>query len=429
MTNFPPKCIFNLMNLQRRTQNSSPSIKTPQELVHIKHRITLRQYKYWVLALKSYRESYESGIQASDGGFFYMPMQRLTEHLGYEPNKTELRADLEALRKEAIIYNVLGKDGKSAQRGSGFISEWEVSSNWVGYKLPDFLVKCIERLDLKNAIFQQLNWNIFNSFSGKYEAILYKLCKDYVGVQRTPYMTLPVFREYMGLRDNEYAAFKDLNKFIISTPIKKINESKISDIEIEVDLPRESRRVVGVQFIVRRKHQMDFGFGDDPTFALARVTISLAQQKKYLAENTAEEIELAIERANEYAADQEKKGNEVNLGALYQTAISQGWGAEHKAKLEVEAKKLEKKLKVAHVKEEEKKRVDQAELDRTALRQAARERFDALMPTAQSNLIAEFGQTLKGFPLTTFKKTGVSSAMLAPTFATWLAEKFKLLST
>lgn len=36
---------------------------------------------------------------------------------------------------------------------------------------------------------------------------------------------------------------------------------------------------------------------------------------------------------------------------------------------------------------------------------AARERFDALMPVAQSNLIAEFGQTLKGFPLTTFKKT------------------------
>ena len=44
-----------------------------------------------------------------------MPMRRLTEHLGYEPNKTELRADLEALRKEAIIYNVLGKDGKTAR--------------------------------------------------------------------------------------------------------------------------------------------------------------------------------------------------------------------------------------------------------------------------------------------------------------------------
>ena len=114
------------MNLPRSQPTATPSIKTPQELVHIKHKITLRQYKYWVLLLKSYRESYESGIQPSDGGFYYTPMQRLTDHLGYEPNKTELRADLEALRKEAIIYNVLGKDGQSAQRGSGFISEWEV---------------------------------------------------------------------------------------------------------------------------------------------------------------------------------------------------------------------------------------------------------------------------------------------------------------
>ena len=204
-----------------------------------------------------------------------MPMRRLTEHLGYEPNKTELRADLEALRKEAIIYNVLGKDGKTAQRGSGFISEWEVSSNWVGYKLPDFLAKCVERLDLKNAIFQQINWSIFNSFTGKYEAILYKLCKDYIGVQRTPYMPIAIFREYMGLRDNEYLAFKDLNKFVVSGPVRKINESKLSDIEIEVELTKESRRVVGLQFLVKRTSQMDFGFGDDPAFALARVTISL----------------------------------------------------------------------------------------------------------------------------------------------------------
>ena len=349
-----------------------------------------------------------------------MPMQRLTEHLGYEPNKTELRADLEALRKEAIIYNVLGKDGKAAQRGSGFISEWEVSSNWVGYKLPDFLVKCVERLDLKNAIFQQLNWNIFNSFSGKYEAILYKLCKDYVGVQRTPYMPIAVFREYMGLHDNEYSAFKDLNKFVISGPLKKINESKLADIEIEAELTKESRRVVGLQFLVKRKFQMDFGFGDDPAFAMAKVTISLAQQQKYLSEKPGEEIALAIERANEYATEQEKKGSEVNFGALYQTAIMQGWGTEHKAKLEIEAKKIEKKTKAEKAKEADKELDAKAEQDRNQLRKTAKERFDQLGSTEQAGLVNEFGSTLKGFPLTTFKKTGVSSAMLAPTFATWL---------
>ena len=312
------------MQFQRPASNPTPSIKTPQELVHIKHKITLRQYKYWVLILKSYRESYENGIKPCDSGFFYMPMKRFTDHLGYEPNKAELRADLEAIRKEAIIYNILGKDGKAAQRGSGFISEWEVSSNWVGYKLPDFLVKCVERLDLRNAIFQQLNWNIFNSFSGKYEAILYKLCKDYVGVQRTPYMKISVFREYMGLNETEYSAFKDLNKFVISGPLKKINASNLSDIEIEASFSKEGRRVSGVQFLVERKRQIDFGLGDDPVFASARTTISLAQQKKYLADWSSEEISLAIDRANIYADDQEKKGQDVNLGAVYHTAITQG---------------------------------------------------------------------------------------------------------
>jgi hypothetical protein len=44
----------------------------------------------------------------------------------------------------------------------------------------------------------------------------------------------------------------------------------------------------------------------------------------------------------------------------------------------------------------------------------------------KGRLIAEFGETLRGFPLATFKKTGVSSAMLAPTFASWLVERLEI---
>ena len=56
-------------------------------------------------------------------------------------------------------------------------------------------------LDDAKAIFHLLHWEIFSSFNGKYEAILYKLCKDYVGVQRTPYMSIDDFRHYIGLQD------------------------------------------------------------------------------------------------------------------------------------------------------------------------------------------------------------------------------------
>ncbi|TRZ56119.1 MAG: RepB family plasmid replication initiator protein [Rhodocyclaceae bacterium] len=407
------------MNLQKRAAPKTP-IKTPQELVHIKHKITLRQYKYWVLFLKSYREAYEGSIPADDAGFHRISANSLKEYLGYEPVKAELRSDLEAIRKEAIIYNVLGKDGKTSQRGSGFISEWEVSSSSVGFKLPGFLVDCVERLDLKNAMFQALNWAVFNSFSGKYEAVLYKLCKDYVGVRRTPQMPIEQFREYMGLNEGEYAEFKDLNKFVISGPIKKINENKISDISIEVNFKKESRRVVGLQFFVTHKQQAGFSFGDDPAFAAARVTISLAQQQKYLGLKPPEEIALAIERANTYTDEQESKGLEVNIGAVYQTAITQGWGAEYLAKLAIEQQRNEKlnRMVKAKTNSERSEAANKEESDRT--RREVMDQFRSLSGERQEEIFKLFGDTLVGVPLAEFKKRGISSPLISNTFATWL---------
>lgn len=47
-----------MLNLTTK-EPARPIIKTPQELVHIKHKISLLQYKYWVLMLRAYREVYE----------------------------------------------------------------------------------------------------------------------------------------------------------------------------------------------------------------------------------------------------------------------------------------------------------------------------------------------------------------------------------
>lgn len=351
-----------LMTSARKNDAVTPAIKTPQELVHIKHKISLRQYKYWILALRAYHEEHlANNGGAGESDFTRIPVEQIAKYLGYEPVRAELRADLEALRKEAIIYNVLGKDGKPAQRGAGFISEWEVSANWVGFKLPGFLVECIERLDLKNTMFQALNWSVFNSFSGKYEAILYKLCKDYVGVRRTPYMAIDNFREYMGLAEKEYAEFKDLNKFVITGPIKRINDSEVSDILVEAVFAKQSRRVVGVHFTVTLKNQSAFPFEIDPVFAHARVAIPGQQQQKYLAEKSPEEIASSIDRANDYAANLERKGESVNLGAIYHTAITQDWGKEVKARVEVEEKKRERKVATEKAVEENKRQATQAQ--------------------------------------------------------------------
>ena len=309
-----------------RVAEERPLIKTPQELVHIKHKISLRQYKYWLLMLRAYREAYELGSIPNEQGYYLLPIATFEHWLGYELVRGELKADLESIRREPIIYNVLGKDGKKILRGAGFISEWELTANWVGFKLPSFLMESIQQLDLKNSIFQKINWEVFNSFTGKYEAILYKLCRDYVGSRRTPTLSIQEYREYMGLKDQEYAAFKDLNKFVISAPIKRINNSAAADITIEAVFKREARKAVSVQFLVTPKQQTMLDLGDDPAFRFARVTIALAQQKEYLANKNPEMIELSIQRANEYGEEEEKKGKAVNFGALYRKAIEEETG-------------------------------------------------------------------------------------------------------
>lgn len=404
-----------------RSEKSRPPIKTPQELVHIRHKITLRQYKYWVLMLKWYREAYERGTLVGDGDFDRLPIKEIERYLGYELARGELRADFEALRKEAIIYNVLGKDGKPAQRGVGFISEWEISSNWAGFKLPDFLKESMRNLDQRDAIFHQLNWDVFNSLAGKYEAILYKLCRDYVRVGQTPMMTIGTFRDYMGLNEHEYAEFKDLNKFVISGPVRKINESQITDIEIAV-LPfeRTARRVVGVQFAVKAKQQVGLPFGDNPAFAAARTTIPLIQQQKYLSEKSAEEIAFAIERANAYADDQEAKGKPINLGAIYQTAILQGWGAEYKSKLALEHQKREKKAK-PRTQPRPANTESASDPQEQVRRQTALDAFDALAEEGREQLLGEFMKAHPALATNTRKSPG--GALVRRTLGQWLVSR------
>lgn len=351
---------------QPKSKKLQPVIKTPQELVHIKHKITLRQYKYWVLMLKVYRETYESGTLSDNAGFHRLSVSNLTDLLGYEPVRAELRADLESLRKEPIEYNVLEKDGKQTLRGAGFISEWEVSSNWIGFKLPSFLSEVVERLDLKSSMFQMLNWNVFNSLSGKYEAFLYKLCKDYVGVLRTPYMTLLEYRAYMGINDDEYQDFKRLSQWVIIAPVKKINKNELSDIKLEVVLRKENRRVVGLHFIVTPKNQSVMDFGDDPAFRFAKVAIALPQQKKYLKAYPPDLIELSIQRANVYAEELEKKGEVVDMGAIYRTAITSEWGKEFASKL-----KRDKELQEEQNKAKEKTNANAAKVKKQKAESAA----------------------------------------------------------
>ena len=331
-----------MSKLTNTTKNSqlpakAVQLKTPQSIIHIKHKISLLQYKLWILLLHELKRQFDENIAPDEKGFRYVAMQNITEKLGYSPKKSEIWNDLLALKNETIAFNLLGKDGQKAKYGAGFISEWTVTTQRIGFKFPSILEEVMYGLDDAMSIFQMLNWDIFNHFSGKYEAIIYKLCKDYVGVARTPTMSVADFREYMGLVDGEYSEFKELNRWTISTPVKNINQSPISDISVDVAFAKQGRKVEELYFVVKPRYQelsllpavAENNQSVCDAFLSVKVTISQQDQQQYLQTFSPEHIRASIERANDYAADLAAKGKTINYGAIYKMAIEENWGEQY----------------------------------------------------------------------------------------------------
>lgn len=335
--------------------------------MHIKHSITIRQYKYWHLLIKFFADQYEEGVLPDENGFLYVTRKKFEEYIGYEVVTKELKQDIEALRKEPITINYLEKDGKPAIHGMGFVSEYKITSARIGFKFPSFLVNAIKDEDESKKLFMLLNWNIFNSFTGKYEAIIYKLCKDYIGVGRTPSFTVEEYREYAGLNKDEYPQFYKLNEWTIKKPLLNINKNDLCDIEVQVQFERSGRTVKSLHFTMQHKKQNVLPFEEfqpNPVFSFARVSISFENQTKYLNTYSEEEIQATIERANEYIDQLKAASKPVNIGAIYNKAFTENWGETRLQEKQLVQKEDEEKQQVQKRKKQIKQAQDEIQLSK-----------------------------------------------------------------
>ena len=308
----------------------------------------------------------EQGAQPDKNGFYFVSRSKIAEYIGYDINTAELKLEIEALRKEPIIINYLEKDGKPAIHGMGFISEYKITSNNIGYRLPSFIENVVRGDDESKKMFLLLNWDIFNSFTGKYEAIIYKLCKDYIGIGRTPYFTIEEYREYIGLKKSEYVAVDNLTRRCIKNPITNINSNKNCDISVQVDFKKQGRKIEGFYFTVEYKKQPKLPFEEFKpcsAFAFAKISISHEKQVHYLELYSEENIAATIERANEYIDQLNADGKPVNMGAIYNKAFSSNWGEqrleENRLKQEEEDKK--QNLSKWKKKQDELQKIEEAE--------------------------------------------------------------------
>jgi hypothetical protein len=388
-------------------------IKAPPAVVHIKHSITLRQYKLWVILLQRYQEIFQSGELPDEDDFYLMRKKDIDDLIGYQYRKDEMKRDLWAIRDEHIELNYLEKGGTPVIHGLGFISEFKLTDKTIRFTLPSFCKKVMQGLDQPKAMFQLINWQIFNHFTGKYEAVIYKLCRDYVGIGKVPYMTIAEFRDYMGLKDGEHKDFMALNRRTIVAPIKKINESEVSDITVSVEYRRDGRKVLGLIFKAEKKYQQVLPFmefEENHAFKFAKVAINAKQQNEYLGNHTPEEIALCIERANLYGEQLISKGKTAEYGAIYRKAITEGWHEQYAEQKALQTKIEQDKKTVQAKATQTKAAEDQATAEKLELRKRLLSEFEA-MPEDEKNRLTELICAKNKTVKTDYIRHGVDGAM------------------
>ena len=251
--------------------------------IQIQSRISLLQRRAWnVLLANAYNELPNQEIHR-------VSMVELAAKLGFgDGNQEYLKEVLRSLRSCEVERNVLGKDEKEEWGVAGLLAEVRIRDGICFYQFPHTL-----RLKLHNPrIYTKLNLRLQNRFRSRYALILWEVCFDYFDTDRaqgeTPYVPLEVFRELMGLENDEYSVFKALNRIVIKPAINEINA--LTDYHVEVEQKRMGRRVAELKFRITRVKQLpvlESVFPDIET--LPRVAVELVQSEidRKVAQNIA----------------------------------------------------------------------------------------------------------------------------------------------
>ena len=217
--------------------------------IQIQGKISLLQRRAWnVLLANAYNElPYEDIHRVS--------MVELAAKLGFDSkNEDYLKEMLRGLRRCEVEWNLLNKDNKQKWTIVSLLASAEIENGICSYEFPKPL-----RMRLYNPrVYAKLNLRLQNQFKSRYALVLWELCFDYFDSERnrgeTPFITLHILRELLGIESNEYPAFSILNRAVIKPAIKEIN--KETDYFVEIEQKRIGRRIGELKFRITKVKEL-----------------------------------------------------------------------------------------------------------------------------------------------------------------------------
>lgn len=228
---------------------SSKEVKKHVGAVHIAAKLSLLQRKLYNVLLFN---SYENLISQER---HEIRIRELCDLAGFDSNNHQVLKDtLVSLAKIQVQWNILDEDGEEVWGVSSMIAEAVIRKGVCSYAYAPSL-----REKLYNpAVFARINLGVMGRFSSTYSLALYENAVRYRAVHSTGWHEVGVWRKLLGVQEDEYRQFKELNKKVLKPAVAEINAN--SDILLEMEFQRERQRISAIRFRIRDNPQLPIPF-------------------------------------------------------------------------------------------------------------------------------------------------------------------------
>ena len=216
--------------------------------IHISNRLTLTQRKASNVLLYN---AYDSLLTAR---VHRIRVKDLAEAIGFNTHNLDpLKEALKTLARTVLEWNILDESGAQEEWGATtLLAQAVIKGGFCTYAYSPDLCEKLYRPE----IYALLNLSIQRKFSSGYALALYENCLRYRRVGTTGWIAVDNLKRLLGIGDTDvyYQDFRKFNDKIIKPAVRQVNET--SDLSLDVDYQRDSRRVAAVRFRVSDNPQM-----------------------------------------------------------------------------------------------------------------------------------------------------------------------------
>lgn len=230
--------------ITKSPEQQSLELKKHVAVIHSSSRITLLQRK---IANALLYNAYDS-LQTKDEHEIHIGS--LCKLIGYDSHDHRtIKNSLVNLLSTVIEWNLV--DGEKIDRegvwnASSMIADASIDGAICTYSYSNKMKKLLYRPNM----YGRLNMQVQAKFQSSYGLALYENCNRYQDIGQTPWFDLMTFRRLMGVEEDKYKIFRDFKTRVLDKAVEEVN--KYSPIKIDLHLRKERRKVIAIQFLIKR---------------------------------------------------------------------------------------------------------------------------------------------------------------------------------